>query len=90
MSQPPLSIPAFRAAEAAFEHELRALLQQHRAALGGELGVVHALVEVLGGFCAGVFQELGTTPDGAAARRQVAEQISALVLYLSTVTTTPL
>lgn len=85
----PLSVRAFRDAEATFEHDLLRLLDRHRAALGGQLGVVHALLETSGALCNGLLTDLGASPEGEVARRHLHQQITALALYVGTVRSTP-
>ena len=71
------SSAAFRAAEAAFETDLVVCIRRHLTALGGELGVIHALVETLGSVCVAVVRE---TPM---AQRHVDQQIGDLALFVA-------
>jgi hypothetical protein len=67
----------FRAASDAFQGELVPLLAKQRTALGGELGVVHALIELLDSFCKATFD---VAPE---ARPFVLQQLADLALYLA-------
>ena len=54
MSDSHFSAPAFRAASTAAQDELLAVLRRHDETLGGPLGQVHTLIELLGSVCKAV------------------------------------
>jgi len=73
------TIAAFREAAAACEHELLMVLRRHADALGGPMGQVDALTELLGSVCVAVLE---TAP---LARPGIEQRIMELALYVATV-----
>jgi hypothetical protein len=79
----PLTPDEFRRAAEAFGADVLPLLAKHRTALGGELGVAHALIELLGSFCKATFD---VAPQ---AKPFVLQQLADCALYLATSGTRP-
>ena len=88
MPERPLSVVEFRTAEADFERALLAVLRRHCAALGGELGLLHALLETAGSVAAALLLDLGDSEAGDRAQRHLEQQIAALALFITNVRAT--
>lgn len=85
----PESIAAVRAAEAAFQEELKELMDQHRAALGGDFWVVHAVLESVGTRAIDLLQELGRSVEGERAQQHLDQLIVALAVHVATARSVP-
>jgi hypothetical protein len=79
----PMTPDEFRAASDAFLADITPLLERHRVPLGGEGGLIHALVEVLGSLC---HATLDVAPQG---KPFVLRQLDDLRLYVETAGSTP-
>ena len=79
-----ISPAAFRAAEERCQHELLALLARHRDALGGDLGVIHAVSETLGDLAVATLTAAGPSEARDRARRHVHQWIAHVQTYVAT------
>jgi hypothetical protein len=79
----PITVDEFqRACEALHAHVLP-LLARYWPALGGEVGVIHALVELLGSLCK------ATIDLAPKAKPSIVAQLQQLLLYVETAGSTP-
>jgi hypothetical protein len=79
----PITVDEFRAASDASQPAAAQLLTKHRTPLGGDLGVIHALTELLGSLCK------ATIDLAPQAKPSIGAQLQQLLLYVETAGWTP-